>query len=63
VLPTAGRLNSWLASLGVALTAIYAIGIVGRSKRCRARLGPDSLLALGVFALGIAGMLALRHVS
>ena len=26
VLPTAGRLNSWLASLGVALTAIYATG-------------------------------------
>jgi cation:H+ antiporter len=61
VLPTAGRLNSWLASLGVALTAIYAIGIVGRSTRCRARLGPDSLLALAVFALGIVGMLALPH--
>jgi cation:H+ antiporter len=59
VLPTAGRLNSWLASLGVALTAIYTIGIVGRSNRCRARLGPDSLLAVAVFALGIAGMLAL----
>jgi len=59
VLPLAGRLNSWLASLGVALTAIYAIGVVGRPYRCIARLGPDSLIALGVFALGIAGMLAL----
>jgi cation:H+ antiporter len=28
VLPTAGRLYSWLASLGVALTAVYAMGVV-----------------------------------
>jgi len=59
VLPTAGRLNGWLASLGVALTAIYAIGIVGRPERCRARLGPDSILALIVFGLGIAGLFVL----
>ena len=59
VLPTAGRLNSWLASLGVALTAVYAIGVVGRPYRCIARLGPDSLLAIAVFALGIAGMITL----
>jgi cation:H+ antiporter len=61
VLPTAGRLNSWLASLGVGLTAIYAIGVVARPQRCRARLGPDSILALVVFGLGIAGMLVLPH--
>jgi cation:H+ antiporter len=61
VLPTTGRLNSWLASLGVALTALYAIGIVGRPYLCVARLGPDSLLALAVFALGVAGMFALPH--
>ncbi len=61
VLPTAGRLNSWLASLGVGLTAIYAIGVVGRPYRCLARLGPDSLLAIVVFALGVAGMFALPH--
>jgi cation:H+ antiporter len=59
VLPTTGRLNSWLASLGVALTAIYAIGVVVRPYRCVARLGPDSLVALGVFALGLAGLLVL----
>jgi cation:H+ antiporter len=59
VLPTAGRLNSWLASLGVALTAIYAIGVVGRPYRCVARLGPDSVLAIVVFALGIAGLVVL----
>lgn len=58
VLPTTGRLNSWLASLGVGLTAIYAIGVVARPSRARFRLGPDSLLALLVFALGVAGMFA-----
>ena len=61
VLPTTGRLNSWLASLGVSLTAIYAIGVVGRPYRCFARLGPDSLLALVVFVLGVAGMFVLPH--
>jgi cation:H+ antiporter len=58
VLPTTGRLNSWLASLGVGLTAIYAIGVVARPSRARYRLGPDSLLAVLVFALGVAGMFA-----
>jgi cation:H+ antiporter len=61
VLPTAGRLNSWLASLGVGLTAIYAIGVVARPERCRARLGPDSVMAVVVFGLGIAGLLVLPH--
>jgi cation:H+ antiporter len=61
VLPTAGRLNSWLASLGVALTSVYVIGIVARPLRCRARLGPDSLLALVVFGLGVAGLFVIPH--
>jgi cation:H+ antiporter len=59
VLPSSGTLNSWLASLGVALTAVYAIGVVARPQRCLARLGPDSLLALALFGLGIAGLFVL----
>lgn len=59
VLPSAGHLNSWLASLGVGLTAIYAIGIVGRPQRCHKRLGPDSILAIVVFGLGVAGLFVL----
>lgn len=61
VLPFAGRLNSWLASLGVALTAIYAVGVIVRPQRCVARLGPDSILALVVFGLGLAGLFVLPH--
>jgi cation:H+ antiporter len=60
VLPQAGHLNSWLASLGVALTAVYSIGVVGRPERCHARLGPDSILALVVFGLGIAGLVVVH---
>jgi cation:H+ antiporter len=59
VLPTAGRLNAWLASLGAALTATYVIGVVGRPYRCIARLGPDSLIAVAIFAIGIVGMTVL----
>jgi cation:H+ antiporter len=61
VLPIAGRLNSWLAALGAGLTAIYAIGIIARPQRCRFRLGPDSLLAIAVFGLGVAGLFVLPH--
>jgi cation:H+ antiporter len=60
VLPSAGRLNSWLASLGVGLTAIYAIGVIARPMRCRLRLGPDSLLAIVVFGLGITGLVVVH---
>lgn len=61
VLPAAGTLNSWLASLGVALTVVYAVGVVARPSRCRLRLGPDSIVALSLFALGIAGLFVLPH--
>ena len=59
VLTKAGRLNGWLAGLGIVLTAIYAIGVVGRPYRTFARLGPDSVLAILVFGLGVAGLVVL----
>jgi cation:H+ antiporter len=59
ILPDAGRLNGWLASLGVMLTAIYSMGIIGRPYKCLGRLGPDSILAIIVFGLGIAGLFLL----
>ena len=59
VLPTAGPLNGWLASLGVAVTAIYATGVIVRPGRCIARLGPDSIVAILVFGVGIAGLFVL----
>jgi len=59
VLPQTGRLNSWLASLGVALTVIFAGGVIGRPYRCLGRLGPDSLLAIVAFGFGVAGLVVL----
>ena len=61
VLPQAGDLNAWLASLGVGLTAIYAMGVIIRPLRCFGRLGPDSLLAVVVFVVGLAGLFVIPH--
>jgi cation:H+ antiporter len=61
VLPSAGSLNAWLAALGVALTAVYGFGEISRPMHTRLRLGPDSLLALALFGLGIAGLFAVPH--
>jgi cation:H+ antiporter len=60
VLPSAGNQNAWLAALGVALTAVYGFGVISRPKHTRFRLGPDSLLALAFFSLGIAGLFYVR---
>lgn len=57
-LPAAGKLNSWLAALGIALTVIYMMGVVVRAQR-PPRLGPDSILAIVVYAIGIAGLIRL----
>jgi len=56
VLESAGNLNAWLGALGAALTAIYGFGVISRPMHCRWRLGPDSILALVLFALGIVGL-------
>jgi cation:H+ antiporter len=60
VLPSAGNLNAWLAALGVALTAVYGFGVISRPMHTHARLGPDSILALSLFGLGIAGLFFVR---
>jgi cation:H+ antiporter len=61
VLPDAGNLNAWLGALGVSLTAIYGFGVISRPLHTHARLGPDSILALALFALGIAGLFFVPH--
>jgi hypothetical protein len=40
----------------MALTAIYGFGVIGRPGHTRFRVGPDSLFALALFSLGIAGL-------
>jgi cation:H+ antiporter len=62
VLPSSGDENAWLAALGIALTAVYAFGVIMRHERCRARLGYDSLIVLVIFGLGIAGLFVVPHM-
>ena len=61
VLPHQGAANSWLGGVGVVLTAVYAAGIIGRPTGVRARLGIDSWTVLLLYALGIAGLVALTQ--
>ena len=61
VLPSAGAQNALLAALGVALTAVYGFGVISRPMHTHARLGPDSLLALALFGLGIGGLFFVPH--
>ena len=58
-LPQAKATDLWIAGLGVVLTAIYLVGLIVRRDRVRFRLGPDSILAVCVYALGIVGLLAI----
>jgi cation:H+ antiporter len=58
VLSQAGKLNSWLAALGIGLTAIYAMGVIVRAER-PTRIGPDSILAIVLYAVGIVGLVYL----
>jgi cation:H+ antiporter len=60
VLPQSGRQNGWLAILGIVLTVIYAYGVILRHERCIFRLGRDSMLAIVIFGLGIAGLVVVH---
>jgi cation:H+ antiporter len=61
VLPTASAESVWLACLGIVVTAIYLNGLMTRPqhKVALVRVGPDSLLVVVVYALGVAGLLFL----
>jgi cation:H+ antiporter len=56
-LPSAAATDIWIAGLGVVLTGIYITGVILRPRRTFWRLGPDSIAAIAVYALGIAGLL------
>jgi cation:H+ antiporter len=59
VLPHAHASDIYLTGLGMLLTLVYATGLVFRPRRRVARMGVDSLVVLVLYALGIAGLVAI----
>jgi cation:H+ antiporter len=55
-LPAAGKANAWLGALGMVLASIYMSAIIVQTERRPAGFGADSLLAIGVFVLGMWGL-------
>jgi cation:H+ antiporter len=58
VLPAAHPSDIYLAALGVLLTIVYMWGLVMRPARRILRMGVDSLAVLVLYAIGIAGLVA-----
>lgn len=56
VLPRQGAANSWIGELGLILTAVYGTGIIMRPRTRLGRLGPDSIIVVILYAVGIAGL-------
>jgi len=60
VLPDAQKSDIYLTALGALLTVVYMAGLIFRPQRQIARLGPDSVVVLILYAIGIAGLVALQ---
>jgi cation:H+ antiporter len=59
VLPQAQDTDIYLTALGILLTVVYATGLVIRPRRRVAGMGPDSLVVLVLYLLGVAGLVAI----
>ncbi|MCO5997835.1 sodium:calcium antiporter [Actinoallomurus rhizosphaericola] len=59
VLPDAHRSDIYLTALGSLLTLVYMAGLIFRPRRDRLRMGVDSRTVLALYALGVAGLLAI----
>jgi cation:H+ antiporter len=60
VLPQATKSDMYLTALGMLLTAIYIYGLIFRPRLQIARMGIDSFVVLILYALGIAGLFAIK---
>jgi cation:H+ antiporter len=59
VLHSVSTSSTWLGGMGAAVTGVFAIGLIVRPRRKLLGVGPDSLLALLAYALGIWGLVAI----
>ena len=58
VLPQAHATDIYLTGLGILLTAVYLYGLIFRPRRRVLRMGVDSLVVLILYAVGVAGLIA-----
>ena len=61
VLPQAQATDIYLTGLGVLLTVVYVFGLIFRPRRQIARMGLDSFAVLVIYAIGIAGLVAIAR--
>ena len=61
VLPFEGAANSFIAGIGLIMTAIFVTGLILRPKRRHFGLGPDSWIVTLVYALGIWGLIVVAN--
>lgn len=61
VLPQAHDSDVYLTALAILLTVVYMAGLLFRPQRQWFRLGPDSIIVVALYVLGIAGLVAVAH--
>jgi cation:H+ antiporter len=61
VLPQAQDTDIYLTALGIVLTVVYGWGLITRPQRQVLWMGTDSLAVLVLYAVGIAGVIAVSH--
>jgi cation:H+ antiporter len=61
VLPEAKNTDIYLTALAILLTVVYMVGLIFRPRRQWLRLGPDSILVVVLYAVGIVGLIAVTH--
>src|SRR4051812_8743517 len=59
VLPQAHTTDIYLTAVGIVLTTVYVTGLLFRPPRRIARMGLDSLCALVLYAIAVAGLFAI----
>ena len=60
-MPQAQSSDIYLTGLGALLTVVYLAGLIFRPSRRIARLGIDSVTVLGLYAVGIAGLIGVAR--
>ncbi len=59
VLPLANNSDIYLTALAVLLTLVYIAGLIFRPSRRIARMGVDSMVVVGLYLIGLAGLFAI----